>query len=72
MDLEEVDDLDLPRMTRVSPPGWSEARPDAAMLHLGPQDSGISLIGTVAQLRTVLDGALSALTGTAEDQQSAE
>jgi hypothetical protein len=71
MDLEDVDGIDLAQMARVSPPGWSEDRPDTAMLHLGPQSSGISLLGTVAQLRLLLDGALSALTNTADDPQSA-
>jgi hypothetical protein len=71
IDLEDVDDFDLAQMARVSPPGWSEDRPDTAMLHLGPQDSGISLLATVAQLRRLLDSALSALTNAADDQQAA-
>lgn len=71
MDLEDVDDFDLAQMARVSPPGWSDDRPTTAMLHLGPQSSGISLLGTVAQLRCLLDGALGALSSADDDQQSA-
>jgi hypothetical protein len=72
MDLEDVDDFDLAQMARVSPPGWSQDTPDTAMLHLGPHSSGISVIGTVAQLRSLLEGALSALADAADDQESAE
>lgn len=44
----DVDDFDLAQIARVSAPGWSESRPDTAMLHLGTPGSGISLIGTVS------------------------
>jgi hypothetical protein len=69
MDLEDVDDFDLVQMARVSLPGWSDDRPDIAMLHLGPQTSGIALLGTVPQLHRLLEGALAALTNAADDQQ---
>jgi hypothetical protein len=70
MDLEDVDDFDLAQMARVSLPGWSDDRPNTAMLHLGTQDSGISIIGTVSQLRRLLDVALGELTTAVDDEQS--
>jgi hypothetical protein len=69
IDLEDVDDYDLQRIVRVSPPGWSDDRPETAMLHIGPQTSGVSVLATVPQLRRLLEGALGVLTGAADDQQ---
>lgn len=63
LDIEDIDEFELPQMARVSPPGWSDDRPATAMLHLGPRESGISIIATVSQLRRLLDGAREALTG---------
>jgi hypothetical protein len=34
LDVEDVDDFDLPALARVSPPGWSDDRPDTAMVDL--------------------------------------
>ena len=67
---EDIDDLDLPQMAPVSLSHWSDDRPGTAMVHLGPPGSGISILGTVEQLRRLLDGALEALTSPADDRQS--
>ncbi len=70
LDLGDVDEFDLPQIARVSLPGWSDDRLDAAMVHLGPSGSGVSILGTVDQLRLLLDGALEKLAGAADDQRS--
>ena len=67
MDIETVDDFDLAQMVRVSLPGWSNDRPNTAILHVGPPESGISVLGTVSQLRRLLDGARATLRSTATD-----
>ena len=69
LDLGDIDEFDLPQVARVSLPGWSDDRPDTAMVHLGPPGSGVSIVGTVDQLRRLLDGALEKLASTAEDQR---
>lgn len=68
LDLGDVDDFDLPGMARVSLPEWSDDQPDTAVVHLGSPGSGISVLGTVAQLRCLLRGALEAL-ASADDRQ---
>ena len=64
LDFTDVDDIDLAQMARVSPPGWSEDRPELGIVHLGPQGTGVSLIGTITQLHELLEHAIGELTRT--------
>jgi hypothetical protein len=61
LDLEEIKETDLADIARVTRPGWSDDRPNTAMLHLGPHGTGISIIATLAQLHHLLDTANHAL-----------
>jgi hypothetical protein len=70
MNFEDVDDIDLTNMARVSLPGWSDDRPDTAMVHFGTEGCGVSLSGTVPQLRRLLEQALTQLNSVTDRSQA--